>query len=295
MSYNVINMWVDPSMYTYKCPFTMEPVGVCVHNTYNKASARNEATNMKKSSNKRYVSFHDVVDNIEVVRCIPYSRNAFHAGDGRYGTGNRKYIGVEICYSKYGGPKFDQAEINAAKHIAGILKTYGWGIEHVKRHYDFSGKYCPHRTMDYGWQRFLNMISAALNDGTVQDTANKLVVDGDWGKATTRAGQKWLDTPVDGIVSKQPKSNKKYLPNCYPASWSFVTLYYGGSTFVKALQKKLKAKKYYKGSIDGYFGKQSAIAFQKYLKALKYYTGEIDGIIGIKSVKAWQKFLNAKL
>lgn len=78
------------------------------------------------------------------------------------GTGNRKSIGIEICYSKSGGSRFDAAEKNAAAYIASLLKSYGWGISRVKRHYDWSGKYCPHRTMDRGWQRFLNMISAAM-------------------------------------------------------------------------------------------------------------------------------------
>ena len=33
--------------------------------------------------------------------------------DGRYGTGNRKTIGIEICYSRSGGARFDAAEDNA--------------------------------------------------------------------------------------------------------------------------------------------------------------------------------------
>ena len=28
----------------------------------------------------------------------------------------------------------------------------------MKKHQDFDGKYCPHRTLDKGWQRFLNMV-----------------------------------------------------------------------------------------------------------------------------------------
>ena len=29
---------------------------------------------------------------------------------------------------------------------------------------DFSGKYCPHRTLDLGWQRFLDKIAEKLNE-----------------------------------------------------------------------------------------------------------------------------------
>ena len=42
------------------------------------------------------------------------------------------------------------------------MKEKGWGIERVKKHQDFDKKYCPHRTLDMGWERFLNMVKAEL-------------------------------------------------------------------------------------------------------------------------------------
>lgn len=33
----------------------------------------------------------------------------------------------------------------------------------VTKHQDYSGKYCPHRTLDYGWDRFKGMIQSELN------------------------------------------------------------------------------------------------------------------------------------
>lgn len=289
MAYAELNMWVASSMYKYKCPYIMTPIGVCVHNTWNDAPARNEVQNMRKSSNKKKISFHDAVDDKEVVHGIPHNRNAFHAGDGVNGKGNRYYIGVEICYSKSGGARFDQAEINAAKYIAKILKEHGWGISRVKRHYDFSGKDCPHRTMDKGWQRFLNMIQAELDGNSVSAVANKLVVDEDWGRATTTRTQEVLETYVDGIVSRQPKSNKKYLPNCMTSSWKFVTLYRGGSAMVKAMQELVGAKP------DGYFGPESAGETQEFLKARGFYSGRIDKIFGPLSVSGWQQYINSCL
>ncbi|MFR5581258.1 MAG: hypothetical protein ACLTJ1_12655, partial [Thomasclavelia ramosa] len=41
--------------------------------------------------------------------------------------------------------------------------AHGWGIDKVKKHQDFANKYCPHRTLDMGWQRFLNMVQANLD------------------------------------------------------------------------------------------------------------------------------------
>lgn len=160
---SLIKNLISESQYPTKCPYTMEPKGVCIHNTGNDASAENERDNLARADNQAEVSFHIAIDDKEAIQCIPLNRNAWHSGDGGSGEGNRNYIAVEICYSKSGGDRFIKAEKRAAKEVATLLKQYGWTINNVKKHQDFSNKYCPHRTLDMGWQRFLNMIQAELN------------------------------------------------------------------------------------------------------------------------------------
>lgn len=157
---------VPPVKYALKCPNAMTPIGICVHNTANDAPAKNEISYMVGNANQ--TSFHLAVDDKEVWQGVPFDRNAWHAGDGN-GDGNRKHIGLEICYSKSGGEKFTKAEDNATELIAQLLKERGWGIDRVKKHQDFSGKYCPHRTLDLGWERFLNNIKAKLGANTMPD------------------------------------------------------------------------------------------------------------------------------
>ena len=171
---NVIKNLVDKSKYDIKCPYYMNAQFITVHNTANDASAASEINYM--ISNNNQVSFHFAVDDTQIVQGIPEDRNAWHAGDGN-GLGNRNSIAVEICYSKSGGSRFDKAEENAVELIVNILKRYGWGIDKVKRHYDYAPnkKYCPHRTMDKGWQRFLNMIQKKLNGSSIQPTTNNQV------------------------------------------------------------------------------------------------------------------------
>jgi len=147
---------VPESKYSLKCPNPMTPIGLCVHNTANDASAKNEINYMV--GNTSQTSFHLAVDDIEVWQGLPLDRNGWHAGDGANGEGNRKYIGIEICYSNSGGERFTKAEENASQLIADLLRERNWGIERVKKHQDFSGKYCPHRTLDLGWDRFLNLV-----------------------------------------------------------------------------------------------------------------------------------------
>ncbi len=163
---NIVKQIVPQSKYSIKCPYSMTPVGITVHNTANDASARNEIANM--TNNNYETSFHFAVDDKEAVQGIELNRNAWHASDGANGTGNRKTIAIEICYSKSGGDRFIKAEQNAVELIAYLMKQYGWGIDRVKRHYDYAPnkKYCPHRTMDLGWDRFLNMIKAKLSNSS---------------------------------------------------------------------------------------------------------------------------------
>jgi N-acetylmuramoyl-L-alanine amidase len=157
----IIKNLVSTSKYNIKCPYSMNAEFIVVHNTANDASAKNEIAYMIGNNNQ--VSFHYAIDDKEIVQGIPENRNAWHAGDGGSGKGNRKGLSIEICYSKSGGSRFIEAEKLAAKFIASKLKQNGWGIDKVTKHQDYSGKYCPHRTLDMGWQRFLNMIKAELD------------------------------------------------------------------------------------------------------------------------------------
>lgn len=163
----IIKNLVPQSKYNIKCPFEMNAEYITVHNTANDATAKNEIAYMINNNNE--VSFHYAVDDKETVQGLPLNRNGWHCGDGN-GTGNRKSVGIEICYSKSGGDKFIKAEQNAVELIVQLLKERGWGIDRVKKHQDWSGKYCPHRTLDMGWDRFIKMIETALNGAKNEPT-----------------------------------------------------------------------------------------------------------------------------
>ena len=138
------------------------------------------------------------------------------------------------------------------------------------------------------------IVNPAVKDEEKKDV---IAVDGDWGKNTTMWTQKLLGTIVDGIVSRQPRSNKKYLPNAvvYSAKlgggWEFKTFYWqykNGSDMVRALQKYVGAE------ADGWFGPKSVKALQSFLKAKGLYDGDIDGYLGPNSVIGWQKYVNSQ-
>lgn len=113
--------------------------------------------------------------------------------------------------------------------------------------------------------------------------------DGFWGQATTRHTQRLLGCSViDGIVSNQLNTCKRYLPNMLAASWEFMNIARGGSVTIVKLQKLVGANP------DGYMGKATVKQLQLFLKKLGLYTGAIDGIAGVGTVKGWQKYINKK-
>ena len=147
MPYTIINNYIPTSLYPLKATYPMTPEYITIHNTANDATAINEIAFMTR--NTAATSYHVAIDDKHVVQAIPFTRNGWHAGDGE-GAGNRKSIGIEICYSELGGQKYVDAETNAIDYIAHLLKRYDWSIDRVKWHRDWSGKKCPHRIIDEG-------------------------------------------------------------------------------------------------------------------------------------------------
>lgn len=119
---------------------------------------------------------------------------------------------------------------------------------------------------------------------TAAPASSGIAVDGLWGKDTTRALQRALGTPMDGIVSNQYAAYKAKNPGLMSSSWQWRTApEAGGSLMVKALQRKLGV------TADGYIGPNTIRALQRYLGTVA------DGCVSSPSmmVKELQRRLNA--
>ena len=259
----IVKNLVDKTKYGIKCPYEMTPEFIVIHNTANDASARNEISYMRR--NDKQVSFHYAIDDKEIVQGILENRNAWHAGDSN-GEGNRKGIAIEICYSKSGGTKFINAEKRTAKFVAEKLKEYGWGIDRVKKHQDFSGKYCPHRTLDMGWSRFLTMIEKELSG--VPEVSVK-----EWQKAAIADGFTFPTYGADGKWGKECETVAKN------AICKYRFLNYKYKNLVKIIQKVVGVK------ADGKFGTGTKKAVIEYQKSNGLVA---DGIVGLNT---WKKIL----
>lgn len=231
----IIKKIVPEGKYGIKCPYTIKPTRIVVHNTANDASALNEVAYMTNNNNE--VSFHYAVDDKMIVQGLEENRNGWHASDGANGLGNREGIAIEICYSKSGGDRFIKAEQNAVDLIVDILKRYGWGINKVTKHQDYANKYCPHRTLDMGWDRFIKMIEDKLNGTTNASDSNNNNVNvyyrvktkkhgwlGEVKNLTDYAG--WQDSPITDVAIKVDKGSVKYRVHVKGGKWlGWVTQY----------------------------------------------------------------------
>lgn len=139
----------------------MNPTTITIHNTGNaKSSAANERAWLTNPSNTRQASYHIVVDDKEAIECIPLNENAWHSGDGSAAaSGNRTSIGLEICESG----NYAQTLENVTELVAKMLKERGWGVDRLRRHFDWSGKICPRLMYDGGKWTGWGLFKAAVN------------------------------------------------------------------------------------------------------------------------------------
>lgn len=142
----------------------MEPEFITIHSTANSNStAQNERDWLTNPSNTRTASWHIAVDDKRAIEALPLNEVAWHAGDGKNGTGNTKSISIEICES---GDRV-KTIMNAVEITAKVLKAKGWGIDRLRRHYDWTGKICP-RIMSSnnwdGWNGFKVMVQRKLEE-----------------------------------------------------------------------------------------------------------------------------------
>lgn len=183
----------------------MEPEYLTIHSTANPDStAQNERDWLTNPSNTRTASWHLVVDENEAIEAIPQNEVAWHAGDGKNGTGNNKSISIEICES---GNRQKTIE-NAVKLSAQILRERGWGIERLRRHYDWSGKHCP-RILEKDnwaeWNEFKIMVAGELKDTSISPWAKEAM--------------EWATSPeiniTDGTLPKEPISLERLITILY--------------------------------------------------------------------------------
>lgn len=211
-----------PKGSTARSGYTMVPRYITIHNTANTSRGAGAVSHGKYLSGtgaKKAVSYHYAVDDVCIVRIIPDSENAWHAGDGGKGTGNRQSLAIEICEN----PESDllRATDNAAELTASLMHDWNIPLENVVQHNHWSGKDCPHRLRigePYSWETFLGKVRAFYGGAQAGNTAADSASADDAPLYTVQTGafrskenaQKYADTlkekGVDNFVTQKGKS-----------------------------------------------------------------------------------------
>jgi|SRR5699024_7714751 len=213
---------------------------------------------------------------------VELNYNADTISNGVGGQNTRMY---NICYVGDGKPNDKQLK-TLKERVNYNRERFGLSANDVKGHREFSGQStdCPGLNMDQFRKSLTGKVVKSeitevktATDHTKTTRKSKLTVDGKWGKDTTRALQRALKTPVDGIVSKQPQNSVSQ--SLYGNTVRFGS---GGSVVIKALQRKIKV------TADGKLGPATVKALQKYLGTVQ------DGVLSRPSlvVKELQRRLN---
>ena len=279
---------------------------IVIHYTGNNNDTAKANCNFFKYTNTRSAGAHFFCDRSgTVIQSIPMNRIAWSVGGfftQKNGAGsyykkctNTNSVSIELCdiASKYPS----DAQIKACKALIAHIQSQCPNAQTIIRHWDVNGKSCPARmtgTNNAEWNSFKSAITGSSSSGSSATSSsstskpatssNKIAVDGEWGKGTTRAAQKVFGTPVDGIVSRQIAKYHQYMPNCLTSSWDFRSSgYHGGSALIKAIQKWCGV------SADGLCGPGNIKALQKKLGV------KADGYMGPNTVKAFQTYLNKYL
>lgn len=128
---------------------------IVIHDTGNiNTGANAEAHYNYFNNNNLDRSAHYFIDDKEIIQIIEDKNRAWHCGDGKGENGitNDNSIGIEICVNKDGD--YNKALENAEELTAYLLNKYNLDITKVVRHFDASGKACPHSMLNNNWDKW---------------------------------------------------------------------------------------------------------------------------------------------
>lgn len=147
------------------------PVYIVVHETDNYANgagAQRHAEAQKNGNLDTSVHYYSGSDG--VYQAAEHCDGTFSVGK-EYGgnhsvkdANNRNSINIEICVNPDGD--YNVARQNAIELVKYLIQTTGIQADHVIRHYDAKGKYCPRKMLDNPslWEDFKNQIGGAVQN-----------------------------------------------------------------------------------------------------------------------------------
>jgi N-acetylmuramoyl-L-alanine amidase len=123
-----------------------------------------------ETKDARYASAHFIIGlQGEIIQCIPENEMAYHVGAKEYkypailylgNYPNNSTIGIELCHEDWTGVFKTETIDSAHALIADLLKRHDLTTGDVYRHFDITGKDCPHYFVknEAAWGDFLKAL-----------------------------------------------------------------------------------------------------------------------------------------
>lgn len=183
-----------------------------------------------------------------------------------------------ICFEgDFMSEKMGEKQRKAGAELVSYLKSK-YGISKVQKHKDVCSTDCPGKNFPFSEIAKTGTSTSASTSKPSSSSSSDVTVDGWIGVKTNKKAQKYFGTSVDGVMSNQDASLKKYFPRIDSKAIN----YNGGngSNLVAAMQRLFGVKD------DGFMGPKTIKAMQKFLGVAQ------DGILGQNTASAWQRWLN---
>lgn len=170
--YDIIIALLDPNVYSRPQSKMLGIRGIAIHwvgNASSKAINNRHYFNNLPVTNKtlkeqgksvRYASSHEIIGlDGEVIICVPNNEVAYHVGANSYkprvkqlldNSPNRFLYGIETCHPDWGGKFNDKTYKTLVNRVADLLIKFDLlpSKDTLWRHYDVTGKDCPHYYID---------------------------------------------------------------------------------------------------------------------------------------------------
>ena len=143
---------IPTSNRTSRPQIKINPTFITIHNTGN-SRADGRANSEYVDETTDYISWHFTADDKYIYQELPLNEMGYHAGTTE---GNTRSIGIEIC--EHTSQDWDKAKANAVVLIKQLMSDLNIPIQNVVPHKHWSGKYCPHKILDEGWDKFISLI-----------------------------------------------------------------------------------------------------------------------------------------
>jgi len=146
---------------------------IVIHWTANKGKGANAIANRNYfNSTERSASAHYIVDDSNIIQCIPDNEVAYHVGSKSYQPIGKRLmegayspnwftIGIEMCVNSDGD--FKKTEEHTINLICSLMVEHKLDMNDLIRHYDVTCKDCPHMYVkEVKWKEFKDRVSRHL-------------------------------------------------------------------------------------------------------------------------------------